>query len=328
MQTLNQGSKTCLEFLNETKSCASFLAVAGQPIEDDDLISYVLGGLNSSYTIFITLFNFTTCTSSMTFEEFQCELLNHEILLNNHLPQQQPLTESGNFALYNQKPRPSNNNYHKGKAVSYSKNSYQPRNAYQPNHSRGYPRNNYQSNLRRPGGNHFSSQSKSVLGALPTSFLHRPSCQICGEPGHLALDCYHRMDYSYQRKNPPSQFATMVARAHPSAMEQNDEEPWYADSGANNHVTAALDNLTLQEPFKGDDEVAVGNGTGLSISNIGASILYNSKNPFQQPFKLNHILHCPTAAANLLSIQKFCVDNKCWFILIDSHFFVKDNITE
>jgi hypothetical protein len=245
LQTLNQGSKTCLEFLNETKSCASLLAAAGQPIEDDDLISYVLGGLNSSYTTFITLFNFTTRTSSMTFEEFQCELLNHEILLNNHLPQQQPLTESGNFALYTQKPRPSNNNYHKGKAVSYSKNSYQPRNAYQPNQSRGYPRNNYQSNLRRPGGNHFSSQSKSVLGAPPTSFPHRPSCQICGKPGHLALDCYHRMDYSYQGKNPPSQFAAMVARAHSSALEQNDEEPWYADSGANNHVTAALDNLTL-----------------------------------------------------------------------------------
>jgi hypothetical protein len=211
LQTLNQGSKTCLEFLNETKSCASLLAAAGQPIEDDDLISYVLGGLNSSYTTFITLFNFTTRTSSMTFEEFQCELLNHEILLNNHLPQQQPLTESGNFALYTQKPRPSNDNYHKGKAVSYSKNSYQPRNAYQPNQSRGYPRNNYQSNLRKPGGNHFSSQSKSVLGAPPTSFPHRPSCQICGKPGHLALDCYHRMDYSYQGKNPPSQFAAMVA---------------------------------------------------------------------------------------------------------------------
>jgi hypothetical protein len=29
----------------------------------------------------------------------------------------------------------------------------------------------------------------------------------------------------------------------------------------------------------------------------------------------------------MLSIQKFCVDNKCWFILTDSHYFVKDNLT-
>jgi hypothetical protein len=135
------------------------------------------------------------------------------------------------------------------------------------------------------------------------------------------------MDYSYQGKNPPSQLAALVARTHPATAASNEEDPWYADSGANNHVTAALDNLTLQEPFKGDDEVAVGNGIGLAISNIGSSVLYNSKSPFQQPFKLNHILHCPTAAANLLSIHKFCVDNKCWFILTDSNFFVKDNLT-
>jgi hypothetical protein len=84
-----------------------------------------------------------------------------------------------------------------------------------------------------------------------------------------------------------------------------------------------LDNLTLQEPFQGDEEVAVGSGTSLSISNTGSSILYHSK----ISFKLNNILHCPTDVANLLSIEKFCVDNQCWFILTDSYFFVKENRT-
>ena len=131
------------------------------------------------------------------------------------------------------------------------------------------------------------------------------------------------MDYSYQGKNPPQQLSTMMAQAHSSAAEHNDEDPWFADSGANNHITTAFDNLMLQEPFKGNDEVVVGNGTGLLISNIGSSVLYYSKHPF----KLNHILHCPSVAANLLSIHQFCVDNKCWFILTDSPFFVNDNLT-
>lgn len=69
------------------------------------------------------------------------------------------------------------------------------------------------------------------------------------------------MNYSYQGRHPPSKLAAMNARTHPHLTRQNDEEPWYANSGANNHVTAALDNLTIQEPFKGDEEVAVGNGT-------------------------------------------------------------------
>ena len=25
----------------------------------------------------------------------------------------------------------------------------------------------------------------------------RTTCQICGKLGHLAIDCYHRMDYAY-----------------------------------------------------------------------------------------------------------------------------------
>jgi hypothetical protein len=85
--------------------------------------------------------------------------------------------------------------------------------------------------------------------------------------------------------------------------------------------------LTLQESFKGDEEVDVGNGTSLSISHIGSSFLYDSKSPFKHPFQFKNILHCPSAAANLLSIHKFCVDNNCWFILTNSHFIVKDNLT-
>ena len=107
------------------------------------------------------------------------------------------------------------------------------------------------------------------------------------------------MDYSYQGKNPPPHLSIMMARAHSFVAEQNDEDLWFADSGANNHVTAALDNLMLQEPIKGDDEVVAGKGTSLPISNIGSFVLYNSKHPF----KLNHILHCPSVAPNLLSIH-------------------------
>jgi hypothetical protein len=147
LQTLNQGSKSCSKFLSETKSYSDLLAAAGQPVEDEDLISYILGGLNPAYTTFITLFNFTTRTTSMTFEEFQTELLNHEILLGNHQQLQQPSTKLGNFAMYSQKPKSSTKNFQRGRPASYPKNSHPsapPRN---------YSRNGYQSNFRRPGVN-------------------------------------------------------------------------------------------------------------------------------------------------------------------------------
>jgi hypothetical protein len=33
----------------------------------------------------------------------------------------------------------------------------------------------------------------------------RAPCQICGKTNHLAIDCYYRMDYAFQGRNPPSQ---------------------------------------------------------------------------------------------------------------------------
>jgi hypothetical protein len=47
----------------------------------------------------------------------------------------------------------------------------------------------------------------------------------------------------------------------------------------------------------------------------------------QSSFHLSKVLHCPQAYANLLSINQFCRDNDCFFLLIGSHYFVKDNHT-
>jgi hypothetical protein len=74
--------------------------------------------------------------------------------------------------------------------------------------------------------------------------------------------------------------------------------------------------------------LGVGNGAGLYVKGIGSSFVHckpsNSFNPSQ--FLLKDILHCPNALANLLSINKFCIDNNCWFALTGSNFFVKDNL--
>jgi hypothetical protein len=72
----------------------------------------------------------------------------------------------------------------------------------------------------------------------------------------------------------------------------------------------------------------VGNGDGLVIENTGSSTLLSPTSPYSTPpFKLKDILNCPFASTNLLSIQKIYKDNVCFFILINSHFYVKDNQT-
>lgn len=109
------------------------------------------------------------------------------------------------------------------------------------------------------------------------------------------------MNLAYQGKHPPTQHAAMAARTN-CATKETQEQPWYANRGAKNHVTTALKNLSLQEPDKGDEKVAVGNGTCLFIANRGSNVLHNSI----KLFKLNSILQCLSTAANLLSIYIFC----------------------
>jgi transposase InsO family protein len=152
---------------------------------------------------------------------------------------------------------------------------------------------------------------------FPSNQPPRAPCQICGKTSHSALDCFHRMDYAYQGRHPPPQLDAMVAQTNSTFEEQ----PWFADNSANAHITRDMENLSIQpQPFQGPESVAVGNGAGLTIEHTGSTIFHSPSIPFY----LKHVLHCPTATANLLSIQKFCQDNNCYFVLTSSHYFVKD----
>jgi hypothetical protein len=133
------------------------------------------------------------------------------------------------------------------------------------------------------------------------------------------LDCFQRFNFSFQGRRPPSKLAAMAAEAN-NTFEQH---TWYADSGANAHITANAADLTTLQPYNGMDIVQVGNGSGLMIHNTGSSLLNTSHNSF----RLNNVLYCPQATSNLLSINQFCLDNNCYFILTGTTFFVKENKT-
>ena len=97
----------------------------------------------------------------------------------------------------------------------------------------------------------------------------------------------------------------------------------YTNSGASNHITTDLESHCLQTPYRGIENVTVGNRSALPIANtVSSTIIIPSSH-----FKLNDIFHCPNAFTNRLSIQKFSINNNCYFVLISIHFFVKDNST-
>jgi hypothetical protein len=95
---------------------------------------------------------------------------------------------------------------------------------------------------------------------------------------------------------------------------------WYVDSGATDHVTGELDNLTMKDNYTGSDKIYMANGSGMYIKHIGQSTIHT---PLCD-LKLNNVLHVPQASKNLASIHRIAFDNNIFFKLHPHVFFIKD----
>jgi hypothetical protein len=281
-----------LDCITTTKECADQLAVIGKPVDDDDLITYLIVGLNSAFNPLIASFSFATRENNLTLEDFQAELLSYEALLKNQNKSIPPDSSQVVFLAQNRGahyPRISKGHPFKPfpKQFSERRQSAPPSTGFprDAQHGiQGLPYSSFQGptvhsyqRFTQPGSHRTTQHGSSSNKFSPNGFQNAPwpPCQICGESNHQALDCYHRMDFSFQgRHHPPSHLAAMVANT--SVLPDN--KPWYAGSGANQHITYELDNLTLQQSYNVNETVSVGNGAGLLIANIGSSF-FNTLHP-------------------------------------------------
>src|ERR1044072_7540807 len=97
---------------------------------------------------------------------------------------------------------------------------------------------------------------------------------------------------------------------------------WYPDSGASHHVTPNGGNIQQPEPFEGPDQIYVGNGQGLTVSQTGST---SFPSPFNSQFSLtlNNLLHVPKITKNLLSVSKFAHDKHVYFEFHSNSCYVK-----
>ncbi|KAM1299644.1 hypothetical protein ACFX2H_010923 [Malus domestica] len=98
---------------------------------------------------------------------------------------------------------------------------------------------------------------------------------------------------------------------------------WLTDSGANNHMTSELSNLSLATPYPANEVIQTANGEGLAISHIGSSLLTTPMHPIQ----LKSILYVPKLSQNLLYVHRICLDNNCWLIFDAFSFWIQDKAT-
>ena len=100
--------------------------------------------------------------------------------------------------------------------------------------------------------------------------------QICETLDHVAKNCYNRYNDQYPPTNTPRPQAN-VATSSSAFLDPS----WCLDSGATNHVTADVGNLSIASDYSGNDSLAVGNGSQLHITHFGSSSIPSPSRSFQ-----------------------------------------------
>jgi hypothetical protein len=140
--------------------------------------------------------------------------------------------------------------------------------------------------------------------------------QICKIYGHPASDCWWR-----RGNDTDDEVDRNVKEVHSAAY--GIDTNWHLDSGAIDHITGALNKLTVHDKYNGRDHVHTADGNGMHISHIGHSVLHAPRSSLH----LKNILDVPCASKNMLSVHRLALDNHVFLEFHPFFFLIKDLVT-
>ena len=278
---MTKGSESITEFLQNVKARADELALFGSPFDNDDRTDKILETLGDDYKELVRAVQGRD--TPISFEELHEKLLNFEATLNiTRLQTAFPIT--AHVSTH------TNNNWR-------NSNNYANQSSTNTNRSPRQPQNN---NLNR--------QQRPYLGF----------CQLCRIQGHTAKKC---PSYKLQPIQPTDTSKTTPWQPKTNyAATTNNSQNWLLDNGASHHVTSDLENLSLHNPYDGNDDMMIGDGTELQTTHTGSTTLTFP----HKIFKLNNVLYVPSMKRNLISIHQFCNTNNAATEFLPNTFSVKD----
>lgn len=315
LRMLKKGSLPITEYLLKIKKLVDSLSAVGAPMTVSDHIDAVLEGLPEEYNSFIV--SVTSRTDPYTVNQIESLLVAQEDRIEKR-KKDTPAPMSAN-PVAQSTPTPP-----KSPKPNSSSGFSQPR---------SFPNNN--------SGGRFGPSRGSFRGGRGrggrSSFSNKPQCQVCGKYGHMAWQCYHRFNsqfvspfssnssnYSHSPSTPSPQ--TPQAHFASSSSSPYFNFAWYPDSGATNHVTPNLNNLSSASVYTGGDNIQIADGSGIIINHVGSAKVHSTSSP-SSSFLLKTLLHVPQSSKNLLSVSRFAHDNNVFFEFHSNCCFVKSQAT-
>jgi len=230
-----KGTNSISEYFGRMKTLADEMASAGRKLEDEELVSYILTGLDLDFDPVVSAV--TARVEPISVAELYTQLISHEQRLEMR-------SGDGNQSSANMASRGD-------RGGSGNRSGGGGRGGSGGSGHGGYGRGNKGG---RGGGG----------GQRKQPFQPGVYCQVCTKEGHTAIGCFTRFDASY---TPPQKSASSATASY--GVDTN----WYMDTGATDHITSELDKLTMRDKYHGGEQVHTASGSGMEISHIGHGIL-------------------------------------------------------
>ncbi|PKU66916.1 Retrovirus-related Pol polyprotein from transposon TNT 1-94 [Dendrobium catenatum] len=239
LHNIQMNNLTVQQYLSQIKNLVDNIAASGATIDSEDIVLYILKGLPPAYNSFKTYIRASPLPADL--DNLYSLLCSEEIHINQDQHTKQARSSSAS-ALYANSQSSNQNRYQK-KFIKNKNSTYRQPDSQDP-------------------ANSASNTSSS-----------RPVCQICSKAGHIAINCWHRLNLKYAPTTTSNGPRALLAQPNGPSM-----QPWILDFGATTHLTSDSKNLLNSFPYNGQDSITVANGSSIPIHSSGQGLLPLSDN--------------------------------------------------